>query len=71
MKGIELTAAEVKTASRLLLEAQIGCRGDLRTYNLCRRVRAILGNAGRRFTMRHGINPLLLDAEVIKDIFAL
>ena len=71
MKGIELTAAEVKTASRLLLDAQIASRDDLRTYNLCRRVRAILGNAGRRFTMRHGINPLLLDAEVIKDIFAL
>lgn len=71
MSNVYLTPREARDMGDLLGRAQIASRDDLHIYNLCRRARVILERARRRFTMRHGINPLLLDAEVIKDIFAL
>lgn len=70
MKKVELTPTEAETARKLLRDAQGAAPGNLRVYNLCRRVLYILHRAERRrLRVRHSVNRLLLQPEVINDIF--
>ena len=70
MKPIELTPSEAAAARKLLRGAQVAAPDNLRVYNLCRRVLSMLHNAERRsYRVRHSINRLLLQPEVVKDIF--
>ena len=70
MKAIELTPSEADGIRQLLRDAQAAAQGNLRVYNLCRRALALLGRAERRrFRTRHSVNRLLLQEDVIREIF--
>jgi hypothetical protein len=71
MSKVELTTAEANTIRQLLKEVQRTATGNLRVYNLCRRVLALLGRAERRRNnpKKQSVNNLLRQASIINEIF--
>ena len=68
-KEIRLTAVAVKGIKELLADIQKASRGDLRIFNLCRRIEATLIRAERRkLRVRHQTNSLLMQEEIINEI---
>ena len=64
-----LTAYETDVLVGLLARAQLSTRSDTRTFNLVRRCSVIIRKAEGRRSRTPRTSRLLLDPEVINDIF--
>ena len=70
MKEITLSASDVRFLRDRLADIQRAAPGDRRIFNLCRRCGSTLTRAERRhMRIRHQINRLLLQQDIINEIF--
>ena len=68
-REIVFTSGETAMLRKLVLDALRVARGDLKSYNYCRRAAVIISKAERR-NARPKTNKPLLDSRVLEDIFA-
>ena len=69
-KEIPITPAEAAAIRKLTAKIRATCPDDLRIFNFCRRIDMLLTRADRRrYKIKHSTNKLLLQPEIIYEIY--
>lgn len=69
-KSITLTPSEAASIKDLVGRIRAICPDNLRIFNLCRRIGALLARSERRrYRVTHKTNSLLMQEDIINEIF--